>query len=261
MSDLTAPKAWLDLRRYTQARIGLGRCGDSLPTHRLLEVGLAQARARDAVQQALDVPALQQRLAQAGFESLSVHSAAADRQQYLQRPDSGRRLSAASRALLAQRGVPTPPELLFVLADGLSALAVMHHALPLLEALRPLLAQRRLAPIVLAEQARVALGDEIGELWRCELAIMLIGERPGLSAPDSLGVYLTYGPRVGRRDAERNCISNIRAQGLDYVQAAATLQFLIEAARRGRGSGVALKDERELAAQLPAVDCARKEAR
>ena len=244
-------ETWLALRRFTQARIGLGRAGDSLPTQALLEFSLAHAQARDAVHMSLDTGELQRQLSAAAFESVRVHSAVSDRWQYLRRPDVGRRLSESSRNELLAR---TPPasELLIVIADGLSALAVMRHAVPVLQALRPLIGAIALAPIVVAEQARVALGDEVGELWQARQLIVLIGERPGLSSADSLGAYLTHAPRVGRTDAERNCISNIRLQGLSYVHAAHKLAHLLGSSRRLGSSGVALKDESEtplLAAQ------------
>ena len=243
MTQLVENALWLALRRYTQARIGLGRAGDSLPTQALLEFGLAHAQARDAVHLALDTDGLIRELRTAGFESLLVHSCAPDRLHYLRRPDEGRRLSEASRTALNAAPAARGAELLFVIADGLSAIAVLRHAVPLLAAMRPRLAGWNIAPIVVAQQARVALGDEIGELWQAAQVIVLIGERPGLSSPDSLGVYLTYAPRVGRTDAERNCISNIRGEGLSYADAAYKLGFLIDAARRLRCSGVALKDD------------------
>lgn len=236
-------RTWLALRQFTQARIGLGRSGDSLPTNAVLDFGLAHAQARDAVHMVLDSDGLLGQLSAAGFESVQVHSAITDRWQYLRRPDVGRSLSEPSRSQLRVRTLPSAPEIVLVLADGLSALAVMRHAVPMLQALRERLRHQRVAPIVVAQQARVALGDEIGQLWRAEQVIVLIGERPGLSSPDSLGAYLTYAPRVGRTDAERNCVSNIRHEGLRYEQAAHRLAHLIEAAQRLHASGVALKDE------------------
>lgn len=245
MNDAQDRRTWLALRQFTQARIGLGRSGDSLPTRAVLDFGLAHAQARDAVHMTLDSDRLLERLTAAGFESVQVQSAIADRWQYLRRPDLGRCLSEPSRNLLSARALPSVPEIVLVIADGLSALAVMRHAVPLLQALRERLPLQPIAPIVVARQARVALGDEIGELWRAEQVIVLIGERPGLSSPDSLGAYLTYAPRVGRTDAARNCISNIRHPGLRYGEAAHRLAYLIEAAQRLRASGVVLKDESE----------------
>jgi ethanolamine ammonia-lyase small subunit len=247
MSDGGEARTWLALRRYTQARIGLGRTGDSLPTRAVLEFGLAHAQARDAVHMNLDGEALQQQLSAAGFEFVSVHSAVNDRLQYLRRPDVGRRLAADSQQALKSRPVVATPELVIVMADGLSALALMRHAVPLLQALQPLLSGESIAPVVIAHQARVALGDEIGELWRAEQVLVLIGERPGLSSADSLGAYLTYAPRIGLSDAQRNCVSNIRHDGLSYAQGARRLAHLIRSARRLRVTGVALKDESDTA--------------
>ncbi len=237
---------WAQLSRYTPARIALGRSGVSLPTSRMLEFSLAHAQARDAVNAGLDTVVLAERLTQLGWTHLRVHSAARMREEYLRRPDLGRKLDEASCDLLRTHGQPVC-NVVFVLADGLSAQAVAQHALPVLMRVVPELVQAGLhrGPIVLAEQARVALGDEIGELLRAQLVIVLIGERPGLSSPDSLGVYLTFGPHVGRMDAERNCISNIRPQGLDYARAAHKLDWLIHAALARRYTGVRLKDESE----------------
>ena len=241
MSDPT----WLALKRYTQARIGLGRAGSALPVRAVLELGLAHAQARDAVHLPLDTASLREQLSAAGFESVSVHSAVSNRWEYLSRPDLGRRLDDASRERLRARSQAATGQLLLVIADGLSSLAVHRHALPLLRVLRESLHDESLAPVVIAEQGRVALGDEIGELWRAEQIIMLIGERPGLSAADSLGIYLTYAPRVGRTDAERNCISNVRLGGLSYTEAARRLKLLLRGARRLGMSGVSLKDDSE----------------
>ena len=256
MSDALSPPAtaviadpWQALRAHTPARIALGRSGVSLPTAEQLAFGSAHALARDAVLRPLDVPALEAALRAEGFATLSVHSAAADRATYLLRPDLGRRLAEASRAALANAWVAAG-DLLPVVGDGLSSLAVARHALPLLRALRERLpAGWTLGPVIVAQQARVALGDDIGELLRAPLVAVLIGERPGLSSPDSLGVYLTAAPRRGRSDAERNCISNIRPEGLAYGRAAHKLCWLAQAARRG-GTGVRLKDMSD----APALD-------
>lgn len=236
---------WTALRRLTPARIALGRVGAGLPTAEVLRLGVAQALARDAVQRPLDADALAARLAQRGWPAVQVASRAASRQQYLLRPDLGRRLDDAGAARLSALADPAqPPDLALVVADGLSSLAAERHAIALLAALRPRLpAAWRLAPVVVATQARVALGDEVGERLGAGLVVVAIGERPGLSSPDSLGLYLTHAPRVGRVDAERNCISNVRPEGLAPERAAARLAWLLaEAARRGV-SGVALKDE------------------
>jgi ethanolamine ammonia-lyase small subunit len=243
---LVAPDAWGSLRRFTPARIALGRAGDSLPTAALLELGVAQARARDAVNESSQQQALLAGVQALGMEAIGVHSAARDRQEYLRRPDRGRRLDAPSRARLQShpgRAASGAPDIVFVLADGLSPAAALHHGLPLLQHVRARLGSLRAGPVVVADMARVALGDEIGALLQADLVAVCIGERPGLTAPDSLGVYLTRGPRVGRRDSERNCLSNIRPEGLDYPAAAQRLLGLIEGARRLGQTGVALKDE------------------
>ncbi|MGA3398415.1 MAG: ethanolamine ammonia-lyase subunit EutC [Acetobacteraceae bacterium] len=240
---------WTDLRRFTPARIGLGRAGNGLPTAAHLAFQAAHAAARDAVHATLDVAALQAELTQAGIDSLAVRSAAPDRQTYLRRPDLGRRLLDADRPHLPA----APGAMLFVVCDGLSAVAVQRHAAALLACVIPTLrAVAPVAPVVIATQGRVALGDDIGGTMGAEAVAVLIGERPGLSAADSLGIYLTWQPRPGRTDAERNCISNIRPAGLPVAQAAAKLLWLIEAMRRLRLTGVTLKDDQ--LAQIPAPD-------
>jgi ethanolamine ammonia-lyase small subunit len=243
MTDLISPNPWQQLRRFTQARIALGRAGDSLPTQAMLDFGLAHAKARDAVHEPMDCAAVEAQLTDAGFEFLRVHSAAPDRAHYLRRPDYGRRLDDDSRARLKSLNLPQAPEVVFVIGDGLSAFAPANHAVPLLRAVRERLKDWAIAPIVIAEQSRVALGDEVGEILGAGQVVMLIGERPGLSSPDSLGLYLTYAPRVGRSDAERNCISNVRLEGLNYDVAAHKLCYLLNAARRLKLSGVNLKDD------------------
>jgi len=236
---------WTGLRRCTPARIALGRAGPALPTREVLDFGVAHARARDAVHQALDADALESELRAAGYAPLRVRSAARDRATYLTRPDLGRRLDAAS----AQRldGAPRPAQLVVAVEDGLSAFAVQRHVLPLLAALRAIAPDRWAGlPVVIALQGRVALGDEIGERLGARLVVVMVGERPGLSSPDSLGLYVTHAPRIGRTDAERNCISNVRPEGLGYADAARKLDWLAaEALRRGL-TGVALKDESDL---------------
>ena len=237
--------SWDALRRFTHARIALGRAGNSLPTTPLLEFDLAHAQARDAVHQPLDTDALHEALREAGFQTLDVTSAAPDRAHYLRRPDLGRMLSDESTAHLADyaSSMNGTPDVVYVVADGLSAYAATRHALPLLRAVSTRLEGWNVAPVVVARQARVALGDGIGERLRARMVVMLIGERPGLSSPDSLGLYLTYGPRIGRSDAERNCISNVRPQGLPYEQAAFKLHYLMTQARRLALTGVGLKDD------------------
>lgn len=245
-SAIVTADGWLALQRHTAARIALGRAGNSLPTDAVLGFDLAHAQARDAVLQPLDVPSLRQQLQQDGWSCLEVRSQAPDRSAYLARPDWGRRLHADSAAQLSAPA-PAAYDLVFVVSDGLSSTGIQRHAAPLLSALRLLLTSYRLAPIVIATQARVALADEVGEHLDARLGISLIGERPGLSSPDSVGIYLTYGPRVGRTDAERNCISNIRPEGLPYADAAQQLSALIHAALRAQCSGVALRfDPRQI---------------
>ena len=249
---------WSALRRHTSARIALGRAGPALPTQAVLDFGLAHARARDAVHQALDLDTLEAALRADGYAPLRAHSAAPDRITYLTRPDLGRRLDPAS--VQALRGTAGPCDIALALADGLSAIAVQRHAAPLLAALRSIAPQRWSAiPIVLALQGRVALGDAIGEALGARLVVVMIGERPGLSSPDSLGLYLTWAPRTGLSDAERNCISNVRPQGLAYADAARKLDWLAGAALARGLTGVGLKEESDVlpgpgasAAALPA---------
>ncbi|NDY90055.1 ethanolamine ammonia-lyase subunit EutC [Ideonella livida] len=248
------PDPWQALRAHTPARIGLGRAGAGQPTRHLLAFGAAHAQARDAVHLPLEVPALAAALASlpGAPPVLEVASAAPDRASYLLRPDLGRRLAPASRAALqAAAAGHGPCDLLLVMGDGLSAAAVERQAVPLV---RELLAQQppgwRLGPLVIARQARVALGDEVGQLLQAGQVAVLIGERPGLSSPDSLGAYLTHAPRVGRSDAERNCLSNIRPQGLDHAEAARKLWWLAVSARRLQLTGVGLKDRSDEAPLL-----------
>jgi len=226
------------LRAVTQARIALGRAGQGLPTSALLDFQLAHARARDAVGAVFDTGGFSAAIGRR--EVIEVASRVPDHATYLQRPDLGRRLAEAGAAKLVAAG----DEVALIVGDGLSATAVEAHAAPLLLALFHRLPDWRIAPIVLARHARVALGDEIGALLGVDLVVMLIGERPGLSAPDSLGAYLTWQPRPGRLDSERNCVSNIRPpHGLGYAQAADSIVWLMTEARSRRLTGVALKDE------------------
>ncbi len=247
----TSPPAdpWADLRRHTPARIALGRAGTSLPTAELLRFAAAHAQARDAVHIALDTVTLAAQLQAQGWATLPAHSRAPDRASYLRRPDWGRQLDAASVALLraAATTLPIPPDLLIVLGDGLSAVAVQQHGAGLLAALRAALQPSpgqhlNLAPLVIATQARVALADQIGALLQARLVLMLLGERPGLSAPHSMGAYLTHAPQIGCHDAQRNCVSNIRPDGLPPQQAARRLAWLVREALRRRTTGLALKD-------------------
>jgi ethanolamine ammonia-lyase small subunit len=244
------PLAWL--RRFTPARIALGRAGDSLPTAALLDFGIAHAMARDAVHEPLDLASIEQQLKSAGLQPFCVRSVATNRAAYLRRPDQGRILDESSRKQLSALQLTDKPDAVFVIGDGLSAIAPTRYAVPVISAVLPFIADWRIAPVIIAEQARVALGDEIGQLLSTEMVITLIGERPGLSSPDSLGIYLTFDPKVGRTDAERNCISNIRSEGMSVERAARTLYYLMVNSRRLRLSGVALKDESDTAqAELP----------
>lgn len=253
---MSSDDAWQQLRRFTAARIALGRSGDSLPTQAVLDFALAHAQARDAVHAVFDANAVEAELAALGLRTAHVHSAAPDRATYLRRPDLGRRLAGDARPVLAAMASSpdghVPNDLVVVLADGLSAPAAMRHGPALIRALLPRLPGWRIGPVVLATQARVALGDEVGELLRAELVVMLIGERPGLSSPDSLGAYLTWQPRVGRNDAERNCVSNMRPEGQPIDEAAARIAWLLQAARGRRLTGVQLKDESEAVGLLQA---------
>jgi ethanolamine ammonia-lyase small subunit len=245
------------LRKYTQARVALGRAGNGLPTAAHLDFQAAHAAARDAVHASLDGPALTEALSAAGIESVSVRSTAADRQTYLLRPDLGRRLEPSDAARLA----PSPGCFALVVCDGLSAVAVQQHAAPLLTLLVPALRARGLPvpPVVIATQGRVALGDDVGAALDATAVAVLIGERPGLSAADSMGAYLTWQPRRGRTDAERNCISNIRPQGLPPEAAADKLLWLIDRMFVLGLTGVGLKDEQPQLAEtmlprLPETD-------
>lgn len=241
---MNPPDAWNMLREFTNARIALGRSGASLPTHEVLRFGLAHAQARDAVHQPFDSETLARQLQALGLQTLDAHSAAADRHIYLNRPDLGRMLSEESRSALTAARVPAH-DLLLVVGDGLSSHAVHRQSVGLIKALLPYMETLgiSLAPVVLAHQSRVALGDDIGETLNSKAVAILIGERPGLSSPDSLGVYLTWRPERKRLESDRNCISNIRPEGLNYEAAAFKLAWLLEQAFLRRLTGVRLKDE------------------
>ena len=243
--DGVAPPAgtgvWPSLRTYTPARIGLARAGASLATGPLLDARLAHARARDAVHEPLDVSRLLADLGSLGVPALAVASAAHDRQHFLMRPDLGRRLAPDAAAILAPRAATF--DLAVVIADGLSARAVQAHAAPVLAALLPQLAGWRTAPLVVVGHGRVAVGDAVAAALGAQAVVVLIGERPGLSAPDSMGAYLTWQPGPATTDAERNCVSNIRPEGIGYADAAGKLAQLLNAMRAHRLSGVRLKDD------------------
>ena len=237
------PDPWTALRRHTPARISLGRAGTSLPTAEVLRFAAAHAGARDAVHLPLDVDALRTDLQALGIDAATVASSAGSRAEYLTRPDLGRQLAPASRDALDGG---EPGGLCIVVGDGLSAIAAQMHAAPLVAALRDagVVASR----VVVATQARVALGDEIGERVGAALVLVLLGERPGLSSPDSLGAYLTWAPKTGRADSERNCVSNIRPEGLPLAGAAARIAWLVREAQRRRVTGIALKDDSDVPA-------------
>lgn len=238
--------AFARLRSVTQARIGLGRAGHAEPTRESLDFQLAHARARDAVHAAMDVDRIRSTLD--GADTIEVSSRAGDRAMFLQRPDLGRRLHQRSRENLEHGAY----DLALVIGDGLSARAVEAHAAAMVTKLRGQLLDWTIAPVVLAHQSRVALADEIGEALGARLVVMLIGERPGLSAADSLGAYITWQPRVGRADSERNCVSNIRPpHGLSYEQATDLIVWLLKEAKRRGVTGVALKDTRTQALPSP----------
>ncbi len=246
------PDAWQQLRQLTPARIALGRTGTSLPSRAQLDFQLAHAQARDAVHLPFDAEHLAARLP---GPSLLLHSAAKDRDTYLQRPDLGRRLSqqSAEELDLYRANHPEGYDLALVVADGLSALAVERHALPMLQRIGQLADAEgwRLAPTCLVHQGRVAVADEVAARLDARMVVILLGERPGLSSPDSLGLYFTYAPRVGLTDAYRNCISNVRLEGLSYAMASHRLLYLMREAWRRQLSGVRLKDESELAQLQP----------
>jgi ethanolamine ammonia-lyase small subunit len=237
--------AWEVLRTFTDARIALGRVGASLETEEVLKFGMAHAKARDAVHTPLDVTDLANQLKKEAFMVLQADSKASDRSTYLMRPDLGRQLHEQSRQHLMS--LNKQADICFVLADGLSAMAVQSHAPCLLKELRiqwPIDWEN--SPVVIAIQGRVALGDAIAETFNAKCVIVFIGERPGLGSPDSLGVYLTYAPKIGKTDAERNCISNIRPQGLPYDEAAKKIRWLADMALQLKLSGVQLKDESDI---------------
>jgi ethanolamine ammonia-lyase small subunit len=244
--DRSADSLARQMQSATPARVALGRAGNALPTREVLRFAMDHAKARDAVHCMLDAKALLEALPAPLQNAVPVQSRAASREEYLLRPDFGRRLRVEDAASLQAQSGPAGEgsDLCLVVADGLSALAVQSHAPPLLAALLPLLPpQWKLAPLVIAQQARVALGDEIAVCLQAKMVAVLIGERPGLSSPDSLGIYLTWQPAIGMLDSSRNCISNVRAQGLKVEDAAARLAWLLRQARERQASGIALKDE------------------
>jgi ethanolamine ammonia-lyase small subunit len=245
---------WKQLRDATTARIALGRAGGSLPTSEWLAFKAAHAAARDAVHDPFDADTLAGELSAASVKTVVVSSAANDRHEYLQRPDLGRRLDGPSETRIRALAAGTqPPDLTIIVTDGLSATAIHRHAAPLLAELLPKLQREgwRLSPVVVARFGRVALQDAVGEAFGATLAMSLIGERPGLATPDSMGAYLVFRPRRGNSDANRNCISNIHATGLRPAEAAETIFYLLAKAKQLQLSGVELKDDRTLASAQP----------
>lgn len=248
---------WHLLRQFTAARIGIGRAGISIPTQKSLEFQLAHAQARDAVHTTLDYDALALAVKQLSNDCsllneqppFKLHSKAVDRMTYLQRPDLGRSLDDVSRDLLQQHQSKQRYDLALVIADGLSATAITENAVPFIRELAQMLSKQQadfsFAPISLVEQGRVAIGDDVGELLNAKAVLILIGERPGLSSPDSMGLYLTWAPQTGLTDERRNCISNVRKAGLSYADAARKLIYLFGEARRLQSSGVVIKDRSE----------------
>ncbi|MCG6206504.1 ethanolamine ammonia-lyase subunit EutC [Rhodopseudomonas sp. HC1] len=243
MTSLPTPRGLTDLRALTPARVALGRTGVSLTTDALLDFTLAHARARDAVHAAFDVDSLAEELDTLGLSPLRVASRAVGRRDYLARPDLGRQLDPVARAVLEQQ--TSTADLAVVVGDGLSPVAVQAQAADVVRRLLPRLAAAGISvgPAVIATGARVALGDEIGALLGARIVLVLIGERPGMSAPASLGAYVTFGPRPGRTDADRNCVSNIHAAGISADEAAFKIAWLVREALARGSSGVALKDE------------------
>lgn len=244
--DIVALDPWGDLKQYTSARIALGRAGGSLQTNDWLDFKLAHAKARDAVHCDFDAETLVNEL-QAEHESiLLLRSSVKNRTEFLKRPDLGRRLDESSKSML--RTNATESDLVFIISDGLSATAVHSHASRVLSLLMPKLSKAgwSIAPIVVVRFGRVAIEDEIGALLEAKIALILIGERPGLGSPDSLGAYIVHNPKLGNTDADRNCVSNIRPAGLDYEAAAETTFYLLSEAKKRQLSGVELKDERDL---------------
>ena len=237
---------WVNLRKYTKARIALGRAGTALTTAELLRFRLDHARARDAVVKDLDLEAVRTSLGKYALPIVEVTTQARDRNEYLRRPDLGRRLSRESGELLQRsRG---DHDISLIAADGLSSQAIETNLVPFLDVLLPQLGAGRylLAPFCLVQQGRVAVGDEIGSMVNAKMTVVMIGERPGLSSPDSMGIYITYGPAPGLTDERRNCISNVRAAGLSYSAAAFKLLYIIREAIRLKLSGVQLKDSEDI---------------
>lgn len=254
--DIVTPNLWASLKYYTDARIGLGRAGVSLPTTPLLDFQLAHAQAQDAVHTPLNTEQLITELAPLATRfklepTLQLHSQVTNRAMYLQRPDLGRRLNedSVSRLNAHTSNVSVATDLSIVVVDGLSSRAITENTLPFLTALLTTLQEDqqswKIAPLCIVEQGRVAIGDEVGQLINARAVLVLIGERPGLSSPDSLGLYLTWSPRVGLTDVSRNCISNVRLAGLSYQDAVRKTLYLLKESRQRQLSGVDLKERSE----------------
>ncbi len=239
------PDSWDFLKKFTSARIALGRAGISMPTKALLAFRLAHAQARDAVYSGLDKERIVAQLSNNQFDYLEIESSASSRDEYLKNPATGKKLSLNSRSKIEE--AQGNYDLCFVIADGLSATSVNEHAVEVLKILHAKLTKLHwsIAPVLIAEQARVALSDEAGSLIKAEIVVMLIGERPGLSAPDSMGAYLTFRPEPGLTDERRNCVSNIRPEGLSYHFAAEKLFYLLTEMKTRKISGVQLKDRQD----------------
>lgn len=245
--------SWESLKKYTQARIAIGKCGSSVPTRELLDFKLCHAKAIDAVNISLDTSKLINQISHLSENGIySLHSAANDRSEYLRRPDLGRKLSAESLKMLQSLAQTTEFDVTLVIADGLSSFAIEKNAAPFLHFFIPLLKKNGLsiAPVTVVKQARVAIADEITHALKARLSVILIGERPGLKTPDSMGIYMTYNPVPGTTDERRNCISNVRPEGLAYEIAAQKLMYLITEAFSRKLSGVDLKDEQDTEALL-----------
>lgn len=243
LSSVFEEDNWRELKQFTDARIALGHTGASLPTEEMLKFSLSHASARDSVHMPFEKEKMGEQLQELGFSTIEVHSQASSRQIYLTRPDLGRLLSASSEMLLSD--LPKNNyDLTLIVADGLSSKAVHRNTIPFIKELKEYLTclNFSLSPIVIAEQARVGLGDAVGEIIKSRFVAILIGERPGLSSPDSLSVYLTYMPYIGRLESERNCISNVRPEGLSYEKAAFKLAWLLEHASLKGCTGIELKD-------------------
>ncbi len=234
---------WHALQQYTAARIALGRTGVSVPAKEMLGFKMAHAHARDAVFSLLEIETITEQLRRLSLEIMSLKSRAGDRHSYLQRPDWGRRLNDLSAKALSSL-LHTGSDVCITIADGLSAEAINRHAVPVMQQLLPMLAAKQIsiAPVCLVENGRVAISDETGSLLQAKLSLILIGERPGLSSPDSMGAYLTFAPAIGVTDESRNCVSNIRPEGLPYSEAAFKIYYLVSEALRLQQSGIGLKD-------------------